>query len=150
MSEERFSEVVKAFFLYNNTHHPEEQRWVLRKDILAYFDLTDNMVDKQMKRGKHLTLTEFVKLMLWMLNSYKTLQERLDFLLDMFSLLFCGTYENEHYACHPFPEEGVREAMEELANKATRERLEFVKRQLELGNVEGAKHYIDGVLEDLK
>lgn len=88
--------------------------------------------------------------MLWMLCSYNTVQDRLNFLLDMCTQLFCGTHENEHYACHPFPEKGVREAVEDCTKQAVREKLEFVKRQLDLGNVEGAKHYIDGVLEDLK
>lgn len=129
---------------------PVARRWVDRNEILGHFDLNDNLVDKRMKPGKSMFLDEFVRLELWKLARFSDPDDSFDFLLDELSLLLCGTYENEHYDCHPFPEGGLKAMLNARVNAIVKKKLSFIQGMLEMGNVKGVLRYLKEELEELE
>ena len=130
--------------------NPARQRWISRNEILGHFDFPVGMVDKRMKNGKRLFLDEFVRLELWKLDSFLNPDDGFEFLLEELSLLLCGTYENEHYDCHPLPAGGLMEMYESRVNALMKKKLSFILDMLENGNVEGVIRYLREELKNLE
>ena len=161
MSVHRYCDVTRTFFKYHkgyvrNMKHlygkefQETNRWVRRYEILQHFDLTDDMVDRRMTTEPNLFLDEFVRLELWKLCCYPAPDDRFDFLLDELSLLLSGTYENEHYDCHPLPEGGLKAMLNDRVNAVVKQKLSFIQKMLEMGNVEGVIRYLRDTLKKWK
>ena len=157
----RYCDVTRSFFKYHKYHvgimkrlygekFQQVSRWVSRGEILGHFELPSNMVDHRMKSGSRLFLDEFVRLELWKLGCFSDPDDRFDFLLDELSLLLSGTYENEHYDCHPVPEDGLKAMLNARVNAVVKKKLSFVHGMLEIGNVEGVLRYLKEELEALE
>lgn len=111
-AEERFSEV--AHELYKAARHEytmsdkygeltdSMRRWTLNLDDIALKFHLGRQFRKHFRQKRLMQLWEFVRLAHWMLTHYDSEEARLYMLLDVLTLLFFGTKENEEYGWRPF------------------------------------------------
>lgn len=111
-AEERFSEAAREFQKAARREYKLSEKygeltdsmrqWVINLgDITPAFHL-GRQFREHLKSNTLMHLSEFVRLVNWMLTHYDDEQSRLHMLMDVLTLLFYGTSENEEYGWHPF------------------------------------------------
>ena len=139
-AEERFNEVAHklyhaARYEYNMCEKFGEltdsmRQWVRNLNGLdSGFGLERRFLDHFRDRDNML-LSEFVRLVHWMLTHYDSEQSRLDMLLDVLTTLFYATRENEENGWHPFSKplrEIFHDVVEREVERRVREELRIRK-----------------------
>lgn len=97
--------------------------WVLKKsDIMKKFHLNRTFFT-HLNKGEHMLLSEYVRFTNWIFTHYDSEEDRLDALLEVDTVLFCHTKENEDYGWHPFSRP-LNQLIEDKIEKEVKKRVE--------------------------